>query len=99
MHDGGGGGEEGTLKFFIHTYAWGYFLGFKILNFNIFWGFQKKKKHFFRYEDFVDIFWGSPQNWPLFRGHFYALCGLFLKPTYKMGDKFLGCKNFKYVLG
>ena len=27
---------------------------------NNFWGFA----------DFVDIFWGSPQNWPIFRGHF-----------------------------
>ena len=29
---------------------------------NIFWG----------YEDFVDIFLGSPQNLTIFRGHFYA---------------------------
>ena len=24
------------------------------------------------YEDFVDIFGGSSQNWTIFRGHFYA---------------------------
>ena len=24
------------------------------------------------YEDFVDIFLGSLQNWTMFRGHFYA---------------------------
>ena len=29
------------------------------------------------YEDFVDIFLGSSQNWIiLFRGHFYAFYGL-----------------------
>ena len=35
----------------------GYFWGFKILNFNIFGGFQKTE-YFWGYEDFVDIFWG-----------------------------------------
>ena len=24
------------------------------------------------YEDFVDILWGSSQNWSIFRGHFYV---------------------------
>ena len=48
-----------------------YFLGLKILNFNIFGGFQKTE-YFCGYEDFVDIFWGSSQNWTIFRGHFYA---------------------------
>ena len=33
------------------------FLGFNILNFNIFLGFQKNE-YFFGHEDFVDIFWG-----------------------------------------
>ena len=33
----------------------GLFLGFKILNFNIFGGFQKTE-YFWGYEDFVDIF-------------------------------------------
>ena len=44
-------------------------LGFKILNFNIFGGFQKY--HFFGgYEDFVDI---SFQNW----GQFYTFQAFF----------------------
>ena len=44
------------------------------------------------HEDFVDIFWGSSQNWTIFRGHFYAFYnGLFLRATYRMGDIFLGC--------
>ena len=30
-------------------------------------GFQKNK-YFFGYEDFMDIFWGSSQNWTSFRG-------------------------------
>ena len=33
----------GTLSFFYMYVGSGYFLGFKILNFNIFWGFSKKK--------------------------------------------------------
>ena len=28
------------------------------------------------YQDFVDIFLGSSQNWTIFRGHFYAFYGL-----------------------
>ena len=41
----GGGGGGGTLIFFTCVGS-GYFLGFKILNFNIFWAFQKKKLFF-----------------------------------------------------
>ena len=49
------GGWGGTLIFsYICS---GQILGFKILNFNIFCGCQKNK-HFFGYEDFVDIFLG-----------------------------------------
>ena len=46
------------------------------MNFNIFGGFQKNK-YFLGYEDFVDIFWGSSQNWTIFSGHFYAFLGIF----------------------
>ena len=64
----GGGGV--TLIF--HAYVGsGHFLGFKILNFNFLGGFQKNK-YFLGYENFVDIFLGSSQNWTIFRGHFYA---------------------------
>ena len=49
----------------------GPFFGFKILNSDIFLGFQKNK-YFFGYDNFVDIFLGSSQNWTIFRGHFYA---------------------------
>ena len=42
---------------------------FRVHNFEFhyFWGGFRKM-----YEDFVDIFWGSSQNWTLFRGNFYA---------------------------
>ena len=49
-------GEGGYSDFFTCVDS-GYFLGFKVLNFNIFGGFQKNK-YFWGYEDFVDIFWG-----------------------------------------
>ena len=63
-------GGGGTLIF--HTYVGlVHFLGFKILNFDIFLGFQKNK-YFLGYENFVDIFWGSSQSWAIFRDHFYA---------------------------
>ena len=65
-----GGGGGGTLIFSCIRRL-GSFLGVKMLNFNIFRGFQKNK-YFWGYEDFVDIFWGSSQYCIIFRGHFYA---------------------------
>ena len=66
-HPYGGGG---TL-IFSYIRRLGSFFGVKILNFNIFWSFQKNK-YFWGYEDFVDIFLGSSLSWTIFRGHFYA---------------------------
>ena len=43
---GRGGGGGGTL-IFSHIRRLGSFLGFKILNFNIFWGIQKKLNEYF----------------------------------------------------
>ena len=42
------------------------------------------------YEDFVDIFGGSSQNWIIFRGHLDAFKGLFLflRSRYRIGDNF-----------
>ena len=37
-----GGGGGGYSDIFIHSETQAIFGGFKILNFNIFWGFQKK---------------------------------------------------------
>ena len=59
------GGGGGTL-IFSHIRRLGPSFGFKILNFNIFWGFQKNE-YFLGYEDFVDIFLGSSQNWASLR--------------------------------
>ena len=84
-----GGGGGGTL-IFSYIRRLGPFFGFKILNFDIFLGFQKNK-YFLGYENFVDIFWESSKNWTIFRGHFYAFQGLFLRSRYRIGDIFLGC--------
>ena len=63
---GGGGGGGGTLCY-CHTYVGSaYFFGFKILNFNIFWGFQKNK--FFLGMKILWIFFGGN----IFRGYFYT---------------------------
>ena len=74
-----GGGGGGVLRYF-HTYVGsGHFLGFKILNFNI-WGGGGGGggvSEFFLlgggglYEDFVDIFVGL-YNWTIFSGYFNA---------------------------
>ena len=57
-----------------------------MLNFNIFRGFQKNK-HFWGYEDFVDIF-GGHHKIALYLG-VISMQGLFLRSWYRMGI-FLG---------
>ena len=54
---GRGRGAGGGPLIFSQYVGSAHFLGFKILNFNIFGGFQKNK-YFWGYEDFMDIFWG-----------------------------------------
>ena len=87
----------GEVLGYLHsTYVGsGQFWELKILNFNIFGGFQKNV-YFWGYKDFCGYFWRTSQNLTtcLFRGHFYAFKGLFLRP---MGI-FLGCRNFSYFL-
>ena len=66
----------GVLRYF-HTYVGsGHFLGFKILNFNIFFGGGGGSEFFFLgggvYEDFVDNFCGVITNWTIFSGYFNA---------------------------
>ena len=56
----------GYSDIFTRTQAQAILGGFKILNFNIFGGF-KKNEYFWGYEDFVDIFGGSSQNWASLR--------------------------------
>ena len=74
----GVGGWVGVLRYF-HTYVGsGHFLGFKILNFNIFFlgGGRGVSEFFFLgggvYEDFVYIFCGVITNWTIFSGYFNA---------------------------
>ena len=78
-------------------------LCFWVQNFviSIFFGVFRKNEYFWGYEDFVDIFGGSSQNWTIFRGHFriYAFYGIFLRSRYRMRDIFWGCSNFKYFFG
>ena len=59
--------SQGALLHFCTYIGSGYFFGFKILNFNIFWGFQKHK-YFWGYEDFVDIFLGCHHKISLYLG-------------------------------
>ena len=49
-----GGEGGGGLRFSYIYVGWDHFWGFKILNFNIFGGFQKYH-YFWGYENFVDI--------------------------------------------
>ena len=93
----GGGGGGGTL-IFSYIRRLGPFLGFKILNFDIFGGFQKNS-YFWGYEDFVNIFWGSSQNCTILRGHFFVFYALCLKSRYRMGVFFGVAKNSNTFLG
>ena len=73
--------------FTFHTYVGsGYFLGVQNSEFQYFLGFRII---FFGvgggYEDFMDIFLGSSQNWASFRRYFYAFWGLFLRSMYRIG--------------
>ena len=40
-----------------------------------FWVQNFEFQYFWGYEDFLDIFGGSSQNWTIFRGYFYAFKG------------------------
>ena len=57
--------QGGTL-IFSYIRRLGSFFG--VQNF----GFSEKIIFFLGYEDFVDISWGSSQNWTILRGQFYA---------------------------
>ena len=59
---GGGGGYS---DIFTHTQAW-----VQNSEFQYFWGFSEKINIFGGYEDFVDIFLGSSQNWASLRVFF-----------------------------
>ena len=67
----GGGGGGGVLWYFNTYVGSGHsFFGFKILNFNIFGGFQINE-YFLGYEDFL----GSSRNWTIISiHHIYINC-------------------------
>ena len=75
----------------------GSFFGVQILNFNIFGGFQKNE-YFWGMKILWIFFGGSPQNWTIIRGHFYAFLCLFLRSRNKMGI-FLGVGKISNFLG
>ena len=54
-----------------------------------------RKMNIFWLEDFVDIFWGSSQNWT----SFHAFLGLFSWLRYRMGICFGVAKISNIVLG
>ena len=68
----------------------GSFFGVQNFEFQYFLGFQKNK-NFLGMNILWIFFFGSPQNWTIFRGRFYAFYGIFLRSRYRMGDIFWGC--------
>ena len=59
-------GGGGTL-IFSHIRRLGLFFGVQNSEFQYFLGFSEKNNIFGGYKDFVDIFWGSSQNWTSLR--------------------------------
>ena len=51
------------------------------------------------HEDFLDIYWVSSQNWTMFRDHFYAFYGFFLKVKVQNRGYFLGLLKFQILFG
>ena len=61
--------------FGVQNFEFRYILGFSEKR--VFWGMK-----------ICEYFLGSSHNWTIFRGHFYAFLGLFLRSMYRMGDIF-----------
>ena len=64
---GGRMDPRGGTLIFSHIRRLGPFLGVQNSEFQYFLGFSEKIIFFFGYEDFVDIFFGSSQNWASLR--------------------------------
>ena len=83
-----GGGGVATL---IFSYVGlGHFLGVQNFEIQYFWGGFRKMNSFGGIKILCIYFFGSPQNWTIFRGHFYAFQGLILRSRYRMEDIFGG---------
>ena len=92
---GGGGGGYSEI---FHTYVGsGYFLGFKILNFNIFWGFQKNE-YFLGVWNFCGYFLGGHHKIGLVWGSFLCILGSFLRSRYRIGI-FFGVAKIPNIFG
>ena len=85
------GGGGGTLTF-TYIRRLGSLFWVQILNFNIFWGFQKNK-YFLGYEEFVDIFWGHHKI-GLYLGVISMHSRSFLKVKVQNGGYILGLLKF-----
>ena len=68
----------GVQNFVFQFYLFFFFEGGGFRKINIFWGVK-----------ILWIFFGVITNWTIFRGHFYAFYGLFLRSRHRMGI-FLG---------
>ena len=93
----GGGGGTCTL-IFSYIRRLGSFFWIQNFEFQYFFGVFRKINIFLVWI-FCGYFLGSSQNWTIFRDHFHAFKGLFLRSMYTMGDFFLGFQDFKYFLG
>ena len=78
-------GEGGDTLIFSYIRKPDLFLGFKILNFNIYGGFQKTK-YFWGYEDFVDIFWSHHEI-----GLYLEVISMPLRDKAQNDEYFFGC--------
>ena len=67
---GGGGGGGGSDISYIRRL--GSFFGVQNFEFQYLLGFSEKIHIFWGMKILWIFFWGSSQNWTIFRGHFYA---------------------------
>ena len=63
----GGAVAKGRTRIFSHIHRLGPFFGVQNSEFQYFLGFSEKMNIFGGYEDFVNNFWGSSQNWASLR--------------------------------
>ena len=90
---------RGVLWYF-HTYVgsgYFFFFWFKILNFNIFWSFEKNE-YFLGVWRFCGYLLGVITKFGEFEGHFYAFEGLVSGKGTELGS-YLGLLKFRIFLG
>ena len=90
--------SPGGILWYFYTYVGsGHFLGFKILNFNIFWGFQKNK-YFFGVWRFYGYFVGVIIKLDYISGLFLCILRSFLNVIVMNGDIFLGVAKISNIV-